>query len=227
MQLRFLVWLCLFCAPLAATGQNLLLHFVPTWGHHPIAAGTYYKLPSGDSLQFSSFRCYVSYISLAVKGKEVYRDANPYHLIDMAEPQTMNMLLPQIPKYYELRFALGVDSAMSVSGAHSGDLDPEKGMYWAWQSGYINFKIEGSSPLCNTRRNEFQFHVGGYAGKDNALVQVTLQNTDAPNEMTIEIPLDTWMQQTDLRRQNTIMSPGTEAVQLARQLASVIKIAGR
>lgn len=227
MQLRFLVWLCLFCAPLAATGQNLLLHFVPTWGGNALVAGTYYKLPSGDSLQFSTFRCYVSHLSLAVNDKQVYKDANTYHLLDMAASQTMDVLLPQIPKYYELRFALGVDSVMSVSGAHSSDLDPEKGMYWAWQSGYINFKIEGSSPLCNTRRNEFQFHIGGYAGKDNALAQVALQTSDAPNEVTIEIPLDKWMQQIDLHIQHTVMSPAPEAVQLARQLASVIKIAGR
>jgi len=227
MQLRFLLWFCLLCAYLPATGQNLSLHFVPTWGNKPIEAGTYYKLPSGDSLKFSACRFYISKLSLGVKGKEVYADATDYHLMDIANSGSMDVVLPQIPKYSELRFFLGVDSTMSVSGAHGGDLDPENGMYWAWQSGYINFKIEGSSPLCNTRRNEFQFHIGGYAGKDNALMWVSLQNTDAPNAMTIQIPLDAWMQQIDLSKQNTIMSPGSEAVQLAKQLAMSIKIADR
>lgn len=227
MLLRFPVWLCLLCMSLSAAGQDLSLHFVPTWGNKHIEAGTYYKLPSGDSLQFSACRFYISKLSLGVKGKEVYTDATEYHLMDIANPQSMDVVLPQIPKYAELRFFLGVDSTMSVSGVHGGDLAPENGMYWAWQSGYINFKIEGSSPLCNTRRNEFQFHIGGYAGKDNALMWVMLQNTDAPHAMTIQIPLDAWMQQIDLRKQNTIMSPGTEAVQLAKQLAMGIKIAGR
>jgi hypothetical protein len=225
MHIRFWLFICLSCLVRPALAQQLALQFQPTWAGKPIVAGAYYKLPSGDSLQLSNFRCYISGIVLAANGKAVYTEANSYHLLDMAEPQTMRIVLPHIPKYQELRFAIGVDSTKSVSGALGGDLDPEHGMYWAWQSGYINFKIEGSSPLCNTRRNEFQFHIGGYAGKDNALVQISLQNADAPNEITIEIPLDAWMQQIDLRKQHTIMTPSVEAVQLAKQLASVIKIA--
>lgn len=219
-----LLFVGLFCCTQTVTAQYLDLKFVATWSGKPVDAQKYYKLPSGDSLRITNFRCYISGISLSANGKTVYTEPNSYHLLDMAEPPSMQLRLPNIPKYDAIHFSIGVDSIMNVSGAHGGDLDPEKGMYWAWQSGYVNFKVEGNSNLCNTRRNEFQFHIGGYAGKDNASVKLTLRNADAPNTMTIQIPLSKWLQQIDLRQQHTIMSPSAEAVQLAKQFAATLNI---
>jgi len=48
-----------------------------------------------------------------------------------------------------------VDSLANVSGAMSNDLDATKGMYWSWQSGFINLKIEGKSASCKTRKINF------------------------------------------------------------------------
>jgi hypothetical protein len=45
-----------------------------------------------------------------------------------------------------IRFLLGVDSARNVSGIQTGALDPARGMFWTWNSGYVMAKIEGSSP---------------------------------------------------------------------------------
>ena len=42
-----------------------------------------------------------------------------------------------------------------------GDLDPLKGMYWAWSSGFINFKLEGSCLNCGSEK-EFTYHIGGF-----------------------------------------------------------------
>lgn len=57
-----------------------------------------------------------------------------------------------------LQFTLGVDSIANVSGAMTGDLDPDKGMYWAWHSGYINLKVEGRTGHCGN----IEWHLGGY-----------------------------------------------------------------
>lgn len=38
-----------------------------------------------------------------------------------------------------------------------GDLDPLNGMYWAWNSGYINMKIEGITPKCQDATIYFNF----------------------------------------------------------------------
>jgi hypothetical protein len=67
-------------------------------------------------------------------------------LIDFDENDS-NALCLEIPDDIEfdaIQFNLGLDSLTNVSGALGGDLDPTKGMYWTWQNGYVNFKLQGS-----------------------------------------------------------------------------------
>ena len=70
--------------------------------------------------------------------------------------------IPEDTEFDAIQFNLGIDSLTNVSGALGGDLDPTKGMYWTWQNGYVNFKLQGTSDLCNNPKNEFEFHLGGY-----------------------------------------------------------------
>ena len=72
-------------------------------------------------------------------------------------PSSLALQIPSNIPFSKLKFQLGIDSLTNVSGAMGGDLDPTKGMYWTWQSGYINMKIEGKSNSCKTRKNQFQF----------------------------------------------------------------------
>jgi hypothetical protein len=51
----------------------------------------------------------------------------------------------------KITFSAGIDSLTSTAGIQKGVIDPINGMYWAWQSGYVNFKIEGKSSSCPTR----------------------------------------------------------------------------
>ena len=78
-------------------------------------------------------------------------------------------------RHDKIKFNLGIDSLTNVSGVMGGDLDPTKGMYWTWQSGYINFKMEGSSAVCPTRNHEFQFHIGGYQDPFYAMQTLELE----------------------------------------------------
>jgi hypothetical protein len=82
-----------------------------------------------------------------------------------------------------------VDSLHNCSGAQSGDLDPVKGMFWTWNSGYIFFKLEGKSPASHSPGNIFEFHVGGYRKPNNNLRGVELKFGDeleiVPEQMKI------------------------------------------
>ena len=69
----------------------------------------------------------------------------------------------------------------------SGDLDPLKGMYWTWQSGYINFKIEGSSPYV-VIKEQVCFH-WWFSTPFNAIQHVVLDKNSA-SDITVEIKLD-------------------------------------
>ena len=182
---------------------------------------TYFKLKSGDSIQFETLKFYISSIIFLNNNVPVWKEENSFHLIDVADEKTTGVLLNTLAAilFNEIKFNLGVDSITNSSGALGGDLDPTKGMYWTWQNGYINFKLEGKSNLCNTRKNEFQFHLGGYQYPYNALQTITLI-TEQHEQIDINIDLEKLFSEINLVNENEIMSPGKEAVLLSKKVAS-------
>ena len=118
---------------------------------------------------------------------------------------------------------MGIDSTTNVSGAMGGDLDPTKGMYWTWLSGYINFKLEGTSNICKTRHNEFQFHLGGYQHPFNSLQTVFIEIS---SKSTIEINIDLLkiFQQINLAQQHHIMSPEQDAMDFSEKVINSLSI---
>lgn len=185
----------------------------------------YYYLPGGDSLRIEVLRFYISGIELLQNETTVYKDPTGIYLIDAADNASCNITLQETSglKYNRIRFQLGLDSFTNVSGALGGALDPTRGMYWTWQSGYINFKMEGSSNLCPTRKNEFQFHLGGYLPPYRTLQTVSLK-TSTLNPLFIGVDIEQFLRALDLSVQNHIMSPGPEAVELSKQAALAFSI---
>jgi hypothetical protein len=182
-----------------------------------------------DSIQFENIKFYITNIAFLLKNKPVFIEKNEgnngAHLIDNADDISKKIVLktPKNIEFDAIKFDIGVDSLTNVSGAMGGALDPTSGMYWAWQSGYINAKIEGKTNICPTRRNEFQFHLGGYLGNNYALQTLVLP---VINTNTINIYLDmvTFLQQTNMEKTNQIMSPSSEAVLLSKRLAGYFSI---
>jgi hypothetical protein len=106
----------------------------------------------------------------------------------------------------------------------AGDLDPIKGMYWAWQSGYINMKLEGKSSSCKTRNNEFQFHIGGYLSPYYAIRKVALSYDKKATQINIGIDLYNFFANLNLAKTNSVMIPGTLAMELADYSKSLFYI---
>ena len=150
---------------------------------------------------------------------------NNYVLIDAEEPKSFRIPIVNTSKkpVSKITFNIGIDSIASVSGALEGTLDPSNGMYWAWQSGYINMKIEGKSPSCLTRKNEFHFHLGGYLPPFYALRKVDLNSNNSRN-IIIGIDLARFFSTIDLSETNSIMVPGKTAMQLADTVAKLFYI---
>lgn len=223
----FLLFLLLPVYGYSQKGQPAHISFVPVYNSQRIVPDeTWYPLPGGDSVQFEVFRWYISDMTFQYKGAIVYREANSYHLCDIADANTLNysIALPERLKYDAISFNLGIDSLTNAAGAGSGVLDATNGMYWAWQSGYINLKLEGRSNLCPTRKNRFQLHLGGYMLQDNALQRITLPAMPG-NDIVINIPLDKLLQTIDLRKQHSIMIPCPEAVSLSKTMAGLFQTA--
>jgi hypothetical protein len=167
-------------------------------------------------------RFYLADLRLLGANKTLFEDAVKAHLIDWEVPGSCLIDLKKPFAASELKglgFNLGIDSLTNVSGALGGDLDPTTGMYWTWQSGYINFKLEGVSNLSAARKNQFHLHLGGYAAPHNALLRVTLQTpkTEASTkgQWVIRMDLKSFIIACDLRKNHSIMSPSATANQLA------------
>lgn len=123
-------------------------------------------------------------------------------------------------------FFLGVDSVTSVSGAFEGPLDPTNGMYWSWQSGYVNFKIEGTSSLCETRKNKFMLHLGGYCAPFNMLqeIQLDFPKNEMQDPLIIHLNIDVFLESIDLIEQNQVMSASEEAKKIANLLPLIFSL---
>ena len=227
--MRVLLYILFLLTPInlfAQSGQEITICFVPTFTTQSVRfENAWYPLPSGDSVIFDVFRFYISDVVFYKNGKRVFEEKNSYHLMDAADVSSLKLSI-QIPvsiTYDEVYFNLGIDSITNTSGAMGGDLDPTKGMYWSWQSGYINLKLEGRSNLCANRLHAFTFHLGGYAGQFSAIQKVQL-TAITRSKITIALPLDQFLNGIDLSTKNAIMIPGNEAVALSKKMAQLFAI---
>lgn len=181
---------------------------------------------NGDSISISQLKFFISDMSFYNHDTLVYVFKKKHHLVDLTRPSSTS--LTEKPEssvsYDQLKFNIGIDSLTNISGAIEGDLDPTSGMYWTWQSGYINFKLEGSSPICPTRHNKFQWHIGGYLHPFNTLKEVVLSDAKTTNEVKIEIHIGELLQSFDLNQTHQIMSPNARAVEIANRLATIFKL---
>ncbi len=181
-----------------------------------------YVSKKNDTLTIESIKFYLSNIVLNYKDNSSFKEANSYHLVDIekSESQTFSIKNDAKKEIESLTFSIGIDSTASVSGALSGDLDPSNGMYWAWQSGYINMKIEGKSSSCITRKNAFHFHVGGYLEPYYAIRTIEINfndnnNFNDKNQISLVIDLAKLFNEIKLSETNSIMIPGKEAMKIA------------
>lgn len=181
-----------------------------------------------DSVVIEKFRFYVSDVELMQDDQVVARALPQYRLVDIEYPEYQVLRLESTGKgntYNHLRFKLGIDSLTNVSGAMGGDLDPAKGMYWAWQSGYVNMKIEGTSPKCPARNHRFQYHLGGYQAPNNALQIIDLPLADTgQTRIKVRLPLENLLPLLHYDTDYEIMSPSAKAVDLSRMIASLFYI---
>ncbi len=177
-----------------------------------------------DTLQINQLKFYISNIQFLKDDEIVFKELNSYHLIDFSLPASTTISIKTFRSisYNSIRFYLGIDSLTNVSGALGGQLDPTHGMYWTWQSGYINFKMEGQVSRKEEPSKEFQFHLGGYQQPFNALQKVELNVSD--EDIKIALNLNPFLKLINLSRDHHIMSPSTKAVELSEMLAKNFKV---
>lgn len=164
-------------------GQNLFLNAVN------------YSNGAGERFTVSMLQYFISNIRLRKTDGSwftVPQDSS-YFLIKESDPLTRYARFSAPPGDYDmLSFIVGVDSLRSTMdiSKRTGVLDPTTGtddaMYWTWNSGYIFFKMEGTStaaPIDPTGQQKYRYHIGGFGGYSaptfNNIKTVTLDLTAA------------------------------------------------
>ncbi|GAB4331540.1 MAG: hypothetical protein OHK0038_06490 [Flammeovirgaceae bacterium] len=139
-----------------------------------------YTNSSNESFSITTLQYYISNIKLKnANGTEyVVPQDESYFLVREHVEESREIKL-QVPEgdYTEITFMIGVDSlrnTMDVSARKGvldiGDENTGKSMYWSWNSGYIFYKIEGTSPQSPLDNNIFFYHVGGFGGYSSPTV---------------------------------------------------------
>ncbi len=197
--------------------DSLRIKFQLYIGNEPILLGKQYISSNTDTFFVNTCKVYLSKFSVVYRNKEVVQIPNSYYLVNFSERNTAEISLPIAKDKHiqSISYFIGIDSATNTAGTQSGALDPTLGMYWSWQSGYINWKIEGTSPSAKTRKNAFQFHIGGYLTPNLAVRKVEFEPIQGKAKHIIRIQLDELFNQIRLKETNTIMIPGKPAIALA------------
>ena len=214
-----LILLFILFSPAYYFTQTLL--FVPVFNGERISLSSRIE-SNGDWIEFEDCRFYISHLVTYSSGK-LWKDEEKAHLIDLEENASI-LLTPLSVKIDSTSFMIGIDSTTNVSGILDGDLDPINGMYWAWNSGYINFKLQGKSSKSTNTDKSFEFHLGGYLSPYQTVQSVTLPIKTTEETIEIEIELSRFIEQLDLSSMNSIMIPGKDAVHLSEFLPLILQV---
>lgn len=211
---------------IALSAQNAQqLNFEIHFGKEKLQLNKFYFSEAlNDSISISSFKCYISNISLKhVKGKSTHPKKEQY-LLNLENP--VSLTIPINARFHTtvITFDIGIDSITNSKALLSGDLDPLNGMYWTWQSGFINWKIEGSSPQLTTRNHRFQYHVGGFSSPFNTLQHLTFRLNETSTDHCIVVDLKPFFESSGILNTPEIMSPGLKAVALATIFSTLFSI---
>ena len=167
---------------LTGTGP-VTFHFDNRFRTDDLVLGSTYTTANGEQLTPTTFNYFVSnFILVKGDGSEyVVPKDECYHLVREGVDSTYELELENVPagEYTGLKFIVGVDSAKSTApvGERTGDLDiagAASDMYWTWNSGYIFYKLEGTSPQApydSMMGAALMFyHMGGYGGYSSTTV---------------------------------------------------------
>lgn len=238
----FLLACCfLFSKRLIAQSPNeatLLLRFQHKVGSSPLQLHQQvYQNPWNENYIVEKLKYYLGHIQLINTKQESISLSPDYFLLDANDSNSLTLgLLVPAQVYRGLSFQLGVDSALQTEGVQLGSLDPIHGMYWTWNSGYVAFKVEGHSPQSTAPMNRYEYHLGGYAGKNKIIKQINLPFSSPAafpfqpgNRIVIEINVDMdqlWQgpMQLKLSETNLCNQPGETAAQIANNVCRLFVI---
>lgn len=173
-------------------------------------AGTY-RNANGDDFTVTTFKYYLSNLTLYKADGSRYAVPDSYFLVDQAKEDSRRFTLSEVPTgdYTSLSFVVGVDSLRTKAGNFTGVLNADNGMFWDMNGPeFINLKLEGRSPQSPT--TALVFHVAGYKGQANNTIRTV--TTPFPSTLLVRADRSPRLRlQADAARLFTGPNPATTA----------------
>ena len=218
--------LCFFLCSFAVKAQNNTteISFQLLFDKGPLELTKQYPISDKDSLAIDFLKFYISDITFFKEGTQVGKSKEKHHLIDAQNSLIYKAVCTIKKKKFDtITFLVGLDSKTQEKGIQGGVLDPTSQMYWTWQNGFINFKLEGESSLCPTRKNKFQFHVGGFQKPYTTSQEVSLK-TKGATPLVIKVDVASFFNAIDISQTNTVTSPNKNAVMVSKVLPTLFSV---
>lgn len=222
--------------------HNIIINFRPVVQFDNVAMHldtVTYQNAFNESFNVSAFKFYIHGIELLnTDSNRISRAGDQdYYLIDFSDSNSTTVKIKvDSYKYNRIAFTMGVDSALNVSGAQAGVLDPAKGMFWEWRTGYIMSKLEGTSPASTAPAHTFKYHIGGFTQSESVIKKIILlfpMNNDinmkpqGTTELTITADAYDWFSNpNDIRISANagVMAPGPLAQQIAENYSKMFTV---
>ncbi len=211
--------------------QSLQLKFVALAGQQPLVLlDSTYHTTLNEPVTFRNFLFYISHIQLKDDNGHEIPLKNEYYLINATDAAFKAIDLPVKPQHIaSITFTVGVDSIKNVSGIQTGSLDPMRGMFWTWNTGYIFAKLEGNSPASKAPAHYVTYHIGGYKHNENALrvIHFNLPQKKSVHQINIGADVLAWFNKPhplSIQEHPICHSPGKLAMQIADNYAQMFHI---
>lgn len=196
-----------------AEGQSaVVVHHQVKLGEVQVLLGEWQKSDSNVSVRIDKLRWYVSLPPAGKKGSKAW-------LLDLADSASLDQQMSR-PVNNKISLLFGIDSAIQVGGVGTGALDPLRGMYWTWQTGYVQWKMEGAIRV-DGLESPLELHLGGFDGatKSQSMLSDYLIYPTT-NSVIAEWDISPFLAEVVRRKKFGVMSPSPIAREYCRIIAN-------
>ncbi len=209
-------WFLLFLWSLisgVAEGQSaVVVYHQVKLGEVQVLLGEWQKSDSNVSIRIDKLRWYVSLPPAGKKGSKAW-------LLDLADSASLDQQMSR-PVNKKISLLFGIDSAIQVGGVGTGALDPLRGMYWTWQTGYVQWKMEGAIRVDGVE-SPLELHLGGFDGatKSQSMLSDYLIYPTT-NSVIAQWDISPFLAEVVRRKKFGVMSPSPIAREYCRIIAN-------
>ena len=209
-------WFLLFLWSLisgVAEGQSaVVVYHQVKLGEVQVLLGEWQKSDSNVSIRIDKLRWYVSLPPAGKKGLKAW-------LLDLADSASLDQQMSR-PVNNKISLLFGIDSTIQVGGVGTGALDPLLGMYWTWQTGYVQWKMEGAIRVDGVE-SPLELHLGGFDGatKSQSMLSDYLIYPTT-NSVIAQWDISPFLAEVVRRKKFGVMSPSPIAREYCRIIAN-------